>query len=194
MSRGSAPVAELGLRSGDHVCALYSGQRSRDEVVAGFIAEGLRAGDRAVCFLDDHAGVLEQVPRDVAGENIVFHSAKDAYDPLGGFDLHSHIRRLDSMARGAFAEGYPYFRAIGEASFVLADAAEIDRKEWFAYEAELNEFAPKHPQYLACIYDLDRFDGAHVLSILQTHPRILLDGLIIENPYYVRPREFLARL
>jgi hypothetical protein len=33
-----------------------------------------------------------------------------------------------------------------------------------------------------------------VMNVLQTHPRVLVNGIIIPNPHYVPPRQFLEIL
>jgi hypothetical protein len=38
------------------------------------------------------------------------------------------------------------------------------------------------------MYDLDRFGGELLFSTLKTHPKVLVGGLIHENPYYIPPR------
>jgi hypothetical protein len=32
------------------------------------------------------------------------------------------------------------------------------------------------------------------MSVLQTHPRIFVNGLVLSNPYYLPVRQFLATL
>jgi hypothetical protein len=60
------------------------------------------------------------------------------------------------------------------------------------YEAELNDFLPLYPQVIMCLYDLDLFDGSVVVDLLRTHPKLLLCGSLLDNPYYLEPAEFLA--
>ena len=43
-------------------------------------------------------------------------------------------------------------------------------------------------------YDLDRWAGELVMSVLQTHPRIFVNGLVLDNPYYLPVRQFLEIL
>ena len=65
-------------------------------------------------------------------------------------------------------------------------------KTWFAAESEVNELAPRYPQFIMCLYDLDLFDGETVMYVLKTHPRIFVNGLIITNPHYI-PEEAVPR-
>ena len=45
---------------------------------------------------------------------------------------------------------------------------------------------------ILCLYDLDRFDGDVLVDILKTHPKVLVGGMVLDNPYYLEPAEFLA--
>ena len=44
---------------------------------------------------------------------------------------------------------------------------------------------------MLCLYDLDRFSGEVVVNIVKTHPQVLIQGILVENPYYLGPDEFL---
>jgi len=56
-----------------------------------------------------------------------------------------------------------------------------------AYEAEVNRFAPRHPQVLLCLYDLSRFTAEAVVEVLRTHPWILVADVVLANPYFLPP-------
>jgi hypothetical protein len=45
-----------------------------------------------------------------------------------------------------------------------------------------------------CLYDLDRWAGELVMSVLQTHRRVFVNGLVLSNPYYLPPSQFLELL
>jgi hypothetical protein len=92
---------------------------------------------------------------------------------------------------GAVKEGYPLTRAAGETSWSLGP--ETDMNEFVRYESELNRVFALAPQVILCLYDLDRFDGALVMDVLSTHPKMLLGGIVVENPNYLTPDEFLAQ-
>ena len=42
-----------------------------------------------------------------------------------------------------------------------------------------------------CLYDLDRFSGEIVVNVVKTHPQVLVRGILVENPYYIEPDDFL---
>jgi MEDS: MEthanogen/methylotroph, DcmR Sensory domain len=57
--------------------------------------------------------------------------------------------------------------------------------------AELNEVIPNHAQVILCLYDLERFGADVLMDTLRTHPRVVVDGMVHENPYYIEPGKFL---
>lgn len=66
-------------------------------------------------------------------------------------------------------------------------------EQLLAYEARLNEFLPRYPQVILCLYDLEQFsNGQILLDLLRTHPKVLLSGQLLDNPWYTRPDEYLA--
>ena len=40
---------------------------------------------------------------------------------------------------------------------------------------------------------LARFGAEVLMDTLRTHPRVVVDGMVHENPYYIEPGKFLAR-
>ena len=84
-----------------------------------------------------------------------------------------------------------FTRATGEMPSVLGQPEE--RAEFFRYEARLNEVIPDYPQVILCLYDLERYGSEVLMDTLRTHPRVIVDGMIYDNPYYIEPGKFLAR-
>ena len=64
--------------------------------------------------------------------------------------------------------------------------------ELMTFESRINDFAVEFPQVLLCLYDLWRFSGEMIIDAVKTHPKILVKGVVVENPYYLEPDEFLA--
>jgi hypothetical protein len=44
------------------------------------------------------------------------------------------------------------------------------------------------------LYDLDQWAGELIMSVLQTHRRIFVNGMILNNPYYVPLGQFPGSL
>jgi hypothetical protein len=92
----------------------------------------------------------------------------------------------------ASADGdYAFMRLTGEMPGALHDLSD-EREEFFRYEAELNRFAPRYPQAILCLYDLAHFGGGILLDLLRTHPKLVVSGQLVENPYYLSPDQYLS--
>lgn len=193
MSPLTPNIADLGFKVGDHVCGFYTdGGSSLDDIVVRYVSEGLQSEDKCYCFLDSTSSVRARIPGQLLKrEDIIqFVPADEAYVPDGSFSKDARMLGLEGMVKDALSEGYERVWCLGETSFLVRNA--VDMKAWFAYEAELNEFAPRYPQFIICLYNLDRFDGETVMYVLQTHRRVFVNGIVIPNPYYIPTPQFLG--
>jgi hypothetical protein len=183
------------LAAGDHLCGFYQGRRERDKIVAGFLSEGLRSGNKCICVLDD--GSPDQISAMLGDEQASYlgtgqleiYSPETSYLRDGSFWKEDMRGFWEERIGGAFAE-FSFARAVGEMSWALRQVPGVENL--IVYEAEQNEFRHRYPQILLCLYDLDQFSGDIIIDVLKTHPKVLLDDMVIENPYYVPPDEFLA--
>ena len=196
MGSRALDIADLEFEVGDHVCAFYNGGGSAlDDIVVDYVSKGLRAGNKCAClsFTNTASSVLDRIPPElVSREDILqFITEKQA---KGGFSVEAGLSTLEAMAKEALSDGYDRLWLIGDASFVARDLPPRSMKTWFTYEAEVNELASRRSQFIMCLYDLDRWAGDLVMSVLQTHPRIFVNGLVLSNPYYIPLRQFLATL
>jgi hypothetical protein len=167
------------------VCAFYSGSRNvLDDIVVDYVTQGLAAGNKVFCMVDQPAAVHSRIlPELVARDGMLDVRTEDeAYMPDGQFSKDTFIRNMQAMVLEASAHGYESLRAVGDESFLIRHG--VDIKEWFAAESELNSIAPGYPHFFFCLYDLDLFDGAAVMHVLRTHPRVYVNGIIIGNPHY----------
>ena len=185
MTTAAAQNPDLGFVPGDHVCAFYSSSRNLlDDIVVDYITKGLQAGNKVFCMVDQPDSVHARVPAQLIARDGMLRvlTEDEAYMPDGRFSKDAFIRGMENMITEAFAHGYDTFRAVGDESFIIRNG--VDIQEWFAAEAELNQVAPDHPHFFFCLYDLDLFDGGTVMRVLQTHPRVYVNGILISNPHY----------
>jgi hypothetical protein len=185
MTIAAPQVPSLGFVPGDHVCAFYSGSRNvLDDIVVDYVTKGLEAGNKVFCMVDQPSAVRGRVlPQLVTREGMLNVLTEDeAYMPDGNFSKDAFIGNMRAMVFEAFAHGYDGFRAVGDESFIVRNGVDIG--EWFAAESELNKILPDYPSLFFCLYDLDLFDGATVMHVLRTHPRVYANGVLIGNPHY----------
>jgi hypothetical protein len=205
--KGWAPMTEsielgipgLSLDMGDHVCAFFRGADERDTLLEAYLGAGLQSGDKCVCVLDGSHGsearaLLDALetrrPSSSEDDQLDVRLSRDTYLRGGRFSTSAMLAFWEETIGSAIAGGYRFSRAVGEMTWALRQMPGVD--ELVGYEAELNYFLPRYPQVVLCLYDLERFDGEILVDILKTHPLVLVGGMVLENPYYLEPAEFLA--
>jgi hypothetical protein len=196
MGSRALDIADLDFQVGDHVCAFYEeGGNSLDDIVVAYLSKGLQAGNKCACFsfADTASSVRDRIPSELMPRDgiLQFFTENQAE---GGFSIEAYLRGLEAIAKEALSDGYRRLWVLGDATFVARDVDPGSMKTWFTWEAEVNELASRYPQFIMCLYDLDRWAGELIMSVLKTHPRIFVNGLILNNPYYVPLRQFLGSL
>ena len=189
----------LQLNVGDHICGFYRRPAERDEILIPFLVEGVRAGDTCTCVVDSCtpdevlAAMAEQVDVGplVAGSQLEVLDSDSTYLAGGGFLPERMLRFWEGRARQVpVPEGASFARNIGDMSWAHRNERVVG--DLIGYESALNRIISNFPQVSLCLYDLTRCSGELIMDVLKTHPKALLGGMVIDNPYYLEPDEFLA--
>ena len=190
-------IPGLSLDVGGHACAFYRGADERDTILQPYLAAGLRAGDKCVAVMDStdpgalRAALAESADGPgAAADQLDIRASQDTYLRGGRFSTEAMLAFWDDVVGAAIAGGFGLSRAAGEMTWALRQMPGVE--ELVGYEAELNYFLPRYPQVILCLYDVERFDGQVLVDILKTHPTVLVGGMVLDNPYYIEPAEFLA--
>jgi hypothetical protein len=164
-----------------------------------FLAEGIRAKDKCLCILDSIAPseFLPLLAREVdvgppvASGQLEMSTPADAYLRSGSFSTEDMLSYWGEAA-AAMQDGGEFIltRAAGEMPSVLDQPA--GRAEFFRYEARRNEVIPTYPEVILCLYDLERWGAEVLMDALRTHPMVVVDGMVHDNPYYIEPDKFLV--
>jgi hypothetical protein len=181
-----------------HVCLIYENEEQRQKIISEYLAAGIQQGEVVRYFTDKSTpetirkllaekGVeIKKVEED---GSFAISPAENAYCPNGRFDPQKTIN--DSKLRYEQAEkaGYTGSRACGEMSWALKGLPGSERL--IEYEVLLNTVNVPFSHTGMCQYDARLFDGVTLLKVLQVHPYIIAQGQVVQNPYYIRPEEFL---
>jgi DNA-binding CsgD family transcriptional regulator len=178
---------------GTHFCALYSGRAERDRLLFPFLAEGLRHGDKCLCLIDDlePALVWDRVVGQPGPEysrrsaQLDVERASDTYLRSGQFSVEDMMSFLAESVDAAIGNDFDLLRAAGEMSWVLLGPPGSDHL--FLYESAVNDAVQQMPAILMCLYDLQKFGVEMLVGVLRTHPMVLLDRTVFDNPHYVHP-------
>jgi hypothetical protein len=191
-------IPGLRMTEGDHICAFYRGSAERDEILIPYLQAGLRAGNKCICVVDAvepqeilaALGNEADVDRWIGDTQLEVRASTDAYLRTGRFSTEEMLTFWEHFVGLALNGKFSFARSVGEMTWALRHAPGVE--ELVGYESELNRFLPRYPQVILCLYDLRRFSGEIVIDMLKTHPRVLLSGMVLDNPYYLEPDEFLA--
>jgi hypothetical protein len=189
-------IDDIGLAPGSHVCAFYRGDADRDRLLTGYLGAGLAAGDKCICVVDSAytARRLESLSRSCGdpgpgGAQMDIHLPESTYLAGGEFTTSHMLSFWTENMNKAEIQGYSFYRLAGEMTWALRDVPGVEHL--IGYESELNRVTPSYPVIVLCLYDLDRFSGEIVVNVVKTHPQVLVQGILVENPYYIGPDEFL---
>lgn len=193
-----APTLGLQLNVGDHICGFYRKPAERDDILIPFLVDGLRAGDKCTCVVDSCtpddvlAGMSTHIEVDpyVSVCQLEVLDSYATYLADGGFLPARMLEFWAGKARQSPFTGTGVARNIGDMSWAHRSQGAVT--ELIGYESELNRIMANVPQVNLCLYDLTRCTGDLIMDVLKTHPKALLGGMVIDNPYYLDPDEFLA--
>jgi hypothetical protein len=197
-------VLGLQWRVGDHICGFYRQPSERDEILIPFLVEGLKAGDKCTCVVDSctPGDVLASMSGHIEVEPYLSDCQLEVLDSYGtyladgGFLPERMLKFWEGKARQSLGgesprpDGPMQARNIGDMSWAHRDESVVS--DLMGYESELNRIMSNFPQVNLCLYDLTRCSGDLIMDVLKTHPKALLGGMVIDNPYYLEPDEFLA--
>lgn len=186
---------------GVHICGLYETAAERDEIILGFLGQGVTAGDMQLYCLAERTE--DDFKRDITSrcphcapaledpDVFQLHSAKDLYYPDGTFSPWSMDEGLEAFYAQSQQNGPRNIRASAEMVWALEAVPGVEHL--MAYESRLNYFIPGKPWISICLYNVTKFSGKTIMDVLRTHPYTISKGLITENPYYQNPDDWLAR-
>jgi hypothetical protein len=184
---------------GTHFCGLYETEAERDEIMFGFLAQGIREQEILVCCPDDqhHDHALDMtcsrcpdVSLNDPGSFRLFHSS-DLYHPQGYFSPRDMLKAHDDIWAENLQAGERNVRGTAEMGWALEKIPGVEHL--MAYESLLNTFIWGKKWISICLYDVNRFPGTTIMKVLQVHPFTITGGGIYENPYFVNPKEWIAK-
>jgi DNA-binding CsgD family transcriptional regulator len=200
-------VADIGIPGldqippGTHLCALYSGSAERDDLLFPFLSKGLRDGDTCVCYIDGlepgtvrARAVGESGVADPPTDQFDVRPASEVYLQSGTFSVEHMTSVLSDNLEQVVAGGSGLLRATGEMPWpgVLLQPHGAD--DFFVYEAALNDVVDRKPAFFMCMYDLQRFGLDMLVAVLKTHPVVLLDRTVLDNPHFLTRAEYDAEV
>jgi hypothetical protein len=181
--------------AGTHMCLLYSNENERKHIIGKYLESGLNAKEKVSYFADtkkpeDVRIWLKEMGIDPPeGNAFSILDAERTYCSTGEFVPEIMLNTLQEFYASAKKEDYPNARVSGEMSWALKGIPGSGRL--MEYEAQVNDVLLTHPVSAICQYDVNRFSGASILDVLKVHPMMIVHGQIVQNPFFMKPEDFL---
>lgn len=185
-----------------HICAFFDSAAQEAACVAPFIAEGLDTGEQ-VFAVREAAQCMPYLKRlseaigrtfepEIASGQMRLRPTEETYTAPPGFESDRMIELLVQVIDESREAGHERLRTCGDMGWALTGLRDTD--QLMEYEARVNLLSHAHECTFMCVYDLNRFSGRAVMDVLSTHPMVVMGDRVVDNPYYLEPREFLQQL
>lgn len=189
------------VSKGTHMCLIYSKEEERRDSLLKFLLSGLEGGERSICFsenMDEETLRKFFLKNDVSYDErkkdnaITLSGVREVYFQDGVFDPERMLKNLEQFYDESEAMNFKGSRVIGE---MLPEVQHIKGGErLLEYESKVSVLLRDHPATAVCQYNANDFDGATIMDILKVHPQMIVNGMVIQNPMYIPPEEFLAKV
>jgi DNA-binding NarL/FixJ family response regulator len=195
---GRAHLAGSVIGEQRHIAAFFSTVDQRYRVLAPFVAEGLKYGERAYhiiaaseqqAHLDTLARAGVHVGRAGHHDQIDLASWEETYLRTGDFDQTAMVECVrEIFAKTSFSQT----RAIANMEWALKDLPGV--RDLPEYESRINDLMPEIEGVIICAYLAPAFGGQLLLDVMRAHPALLIGETLLPNPFYLPPDVLIDEL
>jgi anti-anti-sigma regulatory factor len=164
------------LQPGDHVCLTFSDAEERMDLVAAFVRDGLRQGQRVLCFTDSITQAALQA--ELSGRGLPIDEETDAgrlhlatsaetYLAEGSFAAGRMLHVVAERIEQARLDGYRGLRIAADMCWALRPVAGVE--ELMAYETQLGSLLAEGGGIAVCQYDRRCFDSVSLAGVAAAH-------------------------
>jgi hypothetical protein len=185
-----------------HICAFFNSIDEEHRVLRSFFKDGFDRGEKATHIVDpekreEHLKRLGEaginVQQAMAAGRLEVLPWSDTYVRDHWFDQDAMLADVEKLIQSGAAAGYALTRLVGHhMDWALHDKSGVNNL--VEYEARLNYVLSKYNDPVICTYDLSKFGASVLIDIMQTHPCVIIGGILQENPFFVPPDQFLREI
>jgi hypothetical protein len=183
-----------------HLCAFFGNSDQEYRVLAPFVKDGLRAGEKVFQILEDghceeRRRRLQEMGIDIAAAErsgqIEVRAWGQAYRRDGRFNQEGMLTLLEEAMASGKRQGFVRTRLWADLDWEI-DIPKF--REIAEYEVQLDRLVSEHDGVLVVGHDTIRFGAAVVVYVLETHRFTIVSSILQENPFRVSPAEYLEIL
>jgi len=175
--------------AGDHACLTFTDHEERLDLVSAFVRDGLRAGQKVVCWTDSIS------PDELAGQlsaravrpGAALRRGQLRIAPVSASLLNGSAAAASAMVevlarevKIAGQEGYPGLRVTADMAW--ASRPRTGAEELVTFESEVAGLFADGRLCLICQYDRDRFDAVTLAFAARAHPKTLAAQVYHDHP------------
>ena len=185
------------IASGDHICSMHTSIERRNEVLVPYLLNGLVAGHKCVAAVTDpdfsdlqgRLGSRAEVDRWLASGQLELLGVNDRVMSPETSSVTKMVEFWESaQSPVADSGGYGRVRYAAEAGWWLPQVSSLSQV--LQFESILNRLSERCSAATLCMYDVSSLDGALIIDLVSTHPKLVIDGVGVANPAYVSPGLF----
>jgi hypothetical protein len=183
-----------GIASGDHICSMHASRARRNDVLVPFLREGLLAGDRCVAAVTDpdlgdlrqRLGSPAEVRRWLFSQQLRLFGVNDRVTSPKTASLAGMVEFWEGAQSPVVASGGDArVRVAAEFGWWLPQVSSLAKI--LQFESMLNLLSERHSAATLCMYDVSSLDGALIIDLVGTHPKLVVEGVWVDNPAYLPP-------
>jgi anti-anti-sigma regulatory factor len=180
------------LQPGDHACLTFSDSEERLDLVAAFVRDGLRLGQKVLCLTDSipQAALRTELTdrglalRDaIRSGQIDVATCGETFLAGGGFSSVRMLARLAGQIQQARRDGFSGLRVTSDMCWALRPVTGVD--ELMDYESQVSRLLTDGHATAVCQYDRQCFDNV-TLSGVTAHHAVALAAVTYHDDALLR--------
>jgi anti-anti-sigma regulatory factor len=185
----SDPATVDQLQSGDHACITFSDEEERLDIVAAFVSDGLRCGQRVLCLTQaltpdamTTAMLGRGLPVDAAARSgqLTVASSSEMFLADGRFAPDRTLEVLSGQIDQAERQGYDGLRVASDMGWALGPVSGVE--QLVDFEGTVGRLLADRRATAVCQYDRHGFDPVSLASVTAAHPRTVAAVVYHEDP------------
>jgi hypothetical protein len=188
------------LEEPGHICASFDSRTEEYDILAPYYKEGIELDEEVITIVDaerdkDHRARIKahgiDVDRATADGKLKLLQSEETYTKGGRFGAE----RMYEMLQGALPDARHRGHRVRTSGVMdWATRGHAGTEDLMEYESRVNFLVPSFDCTLLCVYDVNESSGRMMMEILSTHPYIIHNRRVRENPYYGAPIDRLREV
>lgn len=174
-----------------HCCYFYKDQNDRKELLASFFKTGIEKNELCIFvtsntkeqIMSDYEKSAPFIIKAIKTKSLLVFEMNSTYMPNGQFAANYMLKNVKLYIEEAKKRGFKGLRTAGEMKWVIDNHGESEGA--ILYEQKVNTLNEPKPNFVGlCLYPSDGLSDELTDGVLRSHPTIIQQGSIKNNPLY----------